>query len=154
MPSTQPVAYAHRNDLSLQERCRQYRKATKMPQWVLAKVAGVEEHHIRAIELLQEVNDEIKAKVREYLAEAPKPRKVRVAGSRPNNLYLTSKLLTWARIAGMPSDGVEAVKALKDAYDRAKREQGLASIPLIQLEVENALTLATRGRYYSERRRK
>jgi hypothetical protein len=118
-----------------------------MTQWVFAKVVGVEEYQIRDLELLQCHNNDVKLLVTQYLATAPRPRQVRAVSDRPKNVYLTVKLMTWAKITGQPTSGLEAVKGLREAYERAKREEGLASIPLIQLEVENALTLATRGAY-------
>lgn len=144
-----------RRDLGLSEALKAYRKQARMPQWVLAEILGVTQRVIGDIEAVQYVHPDLKDRVREYLRTAPRARKVRSLTERRelSNVYLTSKLLLWAKITDMPSEGVEAVRALKEAYDRAKREEGLAHIPMIQLEVENALTLATRGAYYRERRK-
>jgi DNA-binding XRE family transcriptional regulator len=144
--------HINRNDASLAERCKEYRKATRMPQWVLAEILGLHQKEISRIELSDSTNEEAKAMLREYLKDAPRPRKVRAVNRQLSNIYLTQKLLVWAEKANMSTEGLEAVRALKAAYDTAKRDFGLASIPLIQLEVENALTLATRGRYHRARR--
>lgn len=140
------------SDFDLSARLKTYRKQARMPQWVLAQILDISDHSISDVELVKPVSADIKRALREYLNTAPKPRRLRDVRdkNRTNNIYLTMKLMTWARITGMDSTAVDAARVLKEAYDRAKREQGLANIPLIQLEVENALTLATRGRYRRE----
>jgi hypothetical protein len=129
---------------------KDYRKAARMPQWVLAELLQLEQHVIADVEAARPVTDAEEEQVRGYLASAPRPRRLRQIlndDSVPKNLYITPKLLLWAEKTAMPTEGMEAVRALKAAYEQAKRDYGLASIPMVQLEVENALTLATRGRY-------
>jgi hypothetical protein len=131
---------------------KDYRKAARMPQWVLAELLGLEQSEVALVEAAKPVSDTVEEQVRGYLATAPRPRKLRSVGdggapAQHNNIYLTAKLLLWAQKTDMSTEGVEAVRVLKAAYDTAKRDFGLASIPMVQLEVENALTLATRGRY-------
>lgn len=130
----------------------EYRKRARVTQALLAELCGVNVKSISRLERHEPLSEDIRSRVREYLADAPVWRTVRTTPKRPPNVYLTQKLLTWAKITNQPSESVEAVRALKDAYERAKRDEGLASIPLIQLEVENALSLATRGAYYKKLR--
>jgi DNA-binding XRE family transcriptional regulator len=118
---------------------QKYRKQARMTQGLFAHFCGVTDKIISNFERHLPASDDTRGKIKAFLAGAPR---------QPT---LTKKLLTWAQVTNMPSEGIEAVRALKEAYDRAKREEGLASIPLIQLEVENALTLATRGHYYKNR---
>lgn len=134
--------------ISLQDKLKEYRKQARLSQGLLGQIIGYDKRTVSDFELYKTVPTEFVSVIKRYLAEAPRPRKDKTAPTnRPKNIYLTTKLLTWANITGMTTDGIEAVRAIKDAYETAKREQGLASIPLIQLEVENALTLATRGAY-------
>lgn len=141
-------------DDTLARATREYRKRAHMTQGLLAEFVGISRTAIQHLEHHEPVTDETRAKMREFLANADSSRRGNLRGlkRRPTQVYLTAKLLTWARITQQPAESVEAVRALKEAYDRAKREEGLASIPLIQLEVENALTLATRGAYYRAQR--
>ena len=69
--------------------------------------------------------------------------------SRPQAVYLTAKMQTWMRLKGLWGDSrlQGEVKAAKELYDYEKENLGLASIPLIQMEVENALVLASKGKY-------
>jgi hypothetical protein len=73
-----------------------------------------------------------------------------VADPHPKPIYLSSKMQVVMRLAGMPMN-LEGVKAAKNWYDRTKRETNLANITLVQIEVENALNLATRGSYRRKR---
>lgn len=65
--------------------------------------------------------------------------------SRPitKRLVLSPKMQLWAEIKGI---SLQNTVAILGSYDEAKRN-GLARIDIIQLEVENALILATKGRY-------
>jgi DNA-binding XRE family transcriptional regulator len=132
---------------------QKYRKQARMTQGLFAHFCGVTDKIISNFERHLPASDDTRGKIKAFLAGAPRQptHTLRAVNTRPPNIYLTKKLLTWAQVTNMPSEGIEAVRALKEAYDRAKREEGLASIPLIQLEVENALTLATRGHYYKNR---
>lgn len=135
---------------ALARQLKDYRKAARMPQWVLAELLQLEQAVLADAEAARQVSDTVEEQLRGYLATAPRPRRLRSVSDDPNrknNIYLTAKLLLWANKTNMPAEGVEAVRALKAAYEVAKRDMGLASIPMVQLEVENALTLATRGRY-------
>jgi hypothetical protein len=67
---------------------------------------------------------------------------------RPQAIYLSSKMQVYIfRILGISRRNLEGIIAAKARYDIDKKEKGLASIKLIQMEVENALILATDGRY-------
>lgn len=131
---------------------RDYRKRAHVTQALMAELCGVHPKTISRLERHEPLAEDTRSRVREYLANAPVWQVLRPAPKRPPNVYLTQKLLTWATITKQPTESVEAVRALKEAYERAKRDEGLASIPLIQLEVENALSLATRGAYYRKLR--
>lgn len=61
-------------------------------------------------------------------------------------IYISKKMQVVMRLAGMPMD-LAGVKAAQTWYNETKRTTNLASITLIQIEVENALNLATRGAY-------
>jgi len=129
---------------------REYRKQARMHQWVLAELLEIEQSVLADAEAGRAVEDSVEELLRSYLRTAPRPRKLvalRQDPSTPKATYITPKLLLWASKTGMSTQGMEAVRALRDAYEVAKRDFGLASIPMVQLEVENALTLATRGRY-------
>lgn len=131
---------------------QQYRKRNFMTQGLFAEFVGVSDQTISNLERHRPITEDTAVKVREFLATAVDHRQIKEVKPRPKRIYLTEKLLVWARITSMPTESVEAVRALKDAYDHAKEFEGLASVPLIQLEVENALTLATRGGYWRKRR--
>jgi len=134
----------------------EYRKQARMAQWVLAELLGLEQAVVADLEAARPVPAEVLEQVRGYLKTAPRPRNKTQAQVREENkgknLYITPKLLLWASKVNMPTEGMEAVRALKEAYEVAKRDLGLASIPMVQLEVENALTLATRGHYRAAQR--
>ena len=130
-----------------------YRKRAHMTQGLFAEFVGVSDKVISNFERHLPASEDTRVRIRAYLAGAPALHPLRVVAKRPPNIYLTKKLLTWARITNQPSESIESIRALKEAYEKAKRDQGLASVPLIQLEVENALTLATRGAYLRRLRR-
>lgn len=135
---------------ALAQSLREYRKGARMPQWVLAEVLQLEQQVLADAETGRPVTEAEEEQLRSYLATAPRPRRLRALQedpSTPKATYITPKLLLWAQKTNMSTEGMEAVRALKAAYEVAKRDFGLASVPMIQLEVENALTLATRGRY-------
>ena len=139
----------------LGQQLREYRKQARMPQWVVAELLGLEQQVVANLEAGKPVLVEVEEQVRGYLQSAPRPRRAAAAireESKGKQLYVTAKLLLWAEKTNMSTEGMEAVRALKEAYEVAKRDLGLASIPMVQLEVENALTLATRGHYRAAQR--
>lgn len=68
----------------------------------------------------------------------------RIKRDAPASIVLSAKLQSWAKIKGIQFANA---KSIRDMYENEKKVFGLASISRIQLEVENALIVATNGKY-------